>query len=68
VFRPDPGTVDLLRGRRFGAGATLSVIAFSHAYNASGARWRIRAHATPRRTTLCVPLGELQARRRCLIS
>ena len=68
MFRPDRGRVDLLRGELFEPGATLSVIAFSHAYNAAGARWRIGAHAAPRRTTLCVPLGELQARRRCATS
>ena len=57
--------VTWLRNTRFGPGQTLEVTAFSHAYNATVRRYRIRSGATPRARALCVPDGLTKPQARC---
>jgi hypothetical protein len=64
------GSVDLLaalgsRAARIGPGQTLEVGAFAHAFDGSLTRYGIRAGATPKPVTLCVPLGNARPRARC---
>lgn len=65
VQRARGSTATFLRNVRFGAGQTLDVSAFSHAYNATVKRYRIQAGATPRERTLCVPNGMTAPQARC---
>jgi hypothetical protein len=64
-LRARSSTVTWLSNKRFRAGQTLEVTAFSHAYNASVRRYRIRSGATPRARTLCVPDGLTKPQARC---
>ncbi|HSD78924.1 MAG TPA: hypothetical protein VLA98_16020 [Solirubrobacteraceae bacterium] len=50
---------------RLRAGQTLEVGVFAHGYDATVARWAIGGSGTPRRQTLCVPLGNTRPRRAC---
>ena len=64
-LRVRASAVTWLRNTRFRAGQTLEVTAFSHAYNATVERYRIRSGATPRARTLCVPDGLTRPQARC---
>ena len=69
-IRATRSSLDLLaalgkKASRIGPGQTLEVGVFAHAYDATVARWTIRAGRTPKTTTLCVPLGDTQPRRSC---
>ena len=61
-------TADLRRAlgpsaRRLRAGQTLEVAVFAHTYDGTVIRWTIASGRTPKRTTLCVPLGNIAPRR-----
>jgi hypothetical protein len=70
TVRPRGTSVDL-RARlgstatRLRAGQTLEVTITAHGHDGTVTRWRIGRTGTPRRTSLCLPLGDTAPRARC---
>ena len=70
TFAPGGATFDLrhrltTRTLAFGSGQTLTVTVTAHRYDGTVLRWMIGRGRVPSPATLCLPLGDTLAQRRC---